>query len=242
MSLTRFQQIHRYFTLRDKSVHPRQEGETFAWPVEPIASIVKQNCSTLWVSSSYLAIDEVMIHYQGRMHHKVKLPNKPISEGYKVWVLRDNGYVYNWLWHSRIDRPEGIPEKGIDVNQASFTGKLTTVRLAPTFALIIYLAQRLHQFHPERVFCFFLDNLFLNLNVSQALLALRICCTGTTRKNAQGIPSWLIQLKEHNRGLVWNSAMAEVVESTLCFLWQDNNAVLSLTTAHCFKNETIKRL
>jgi Transposase IS4 len=55
MNLKRFQQIHRYCTLQDKSVHPRKEGETFAWPVEPIATTVKQK-------------------------QKVKLPNKPIKE------------------------------------------------------------------------------------------------------------------------------------------------------------------
>jgi hypothetical protein len=31
------------------------------------------------------------------MKQKVKLPNKPIKEGYKVWVLGDGGYVYDWL-------------------------------------------------------------------------------------------------------------------------------------------------
>jgi hypothetical protein len=41
---------------------------------------------------------------------------------------------------------------------------------------------------------------------------------------------------------VWNSALAEIVESTLCFLWQDNNTVLGLTTAHRFKNDTVERL
>ena len=30
MSLRRYDQIHRYFTLRDAAVHPKQEGETFA--------------------------------------------------------------------------------------------------------------------------------------------------------------------------------------------------------------------
>jgi Transposase IS4 len=204
LSLTRFQQIHRYFTLRDEFIHPRQENETFAWQVEPIASTVKENCKAFWRPSSHLAIDEAMIAYRGRTSHKVKLPNKPIKEGYKVWVLGDNGYVYDWLWHSRIDGPEGIPQEGLDVTRVKKTEltELTTVHLAPTFALVIRLAQHLRQVYPTRVFCFFLDNLFLNLNVSQALLALRICCTGTTRKNAHGIPEWLIKLKEYNKGLV----------------------------------------
>jgi Transposase IS4 len=47
LGLKRFQQIHRYFTLRDKAVHPPQEDKTFAWPVEPIATTVKQNYRTM---------------------------------------------------------------------------------------------------------------------------------------------------------------------------------------------------
>ena len=30
MSLRRYDQIHRYFTLRDEAVDPKKEGETFA--------------------------------------------------------------------------------------------------------------------------------------------------------------------------------------------------------------------
>jgi Transposase IS4 len=188
--LRRYDQIHRYFTLRDGAVEPKKEEEIFAWKVEPVASIVKQNCKALWLSSSHLAVDEAMIAYRGRTIEKVKLPNKPIKEGYKVWVLGDAGYVYDWLWHGHVDGIEDIPQKGMDVNRVESTEltKFIKVHLAPTFALILRLAERLRAIHPERIFCFFLDNLFLNINVSQALLALRICCTGTTRKNAQGIP------------------------------------------------------
>jgi len=238
LSLKRFQQIHRYLTLRDGSIHPQENGECFAWSVEPIASIIRRNCSANWTPSSHLAIDEAMIPYQGRSKHTVKLKNKPISEGYKVWVLEDSGYVYNWLWHSRESGPEGIPKGGLIVQQKVPQGP-NSVHLAPTFALVIRLAEHLHEQHPNHVFCLFLDNLFLNINVSHALLALNICCTGTTRKNALGIPQWLIKLKEHNRGLVWNSTLAQIEGYTLCFLWQDNNAVLGMTTAFRLKDETV---
>ena len=55
---------------------------------------------------------------------------------------------------------------------------------------------------------------------------------GTTRKNAKGIPQQLLDLKQYNRALVWNSCIGLVVCSVLCFLWQDNNAVLGITTAY----------
>jgi hypothetical protein len=47
MIFRRYDQIHRYFTLRDTIIHPKEEGETFAWKVEPIATIIKQNCKAL---------------------------------------------------------------------------------------------------------------------------------------------------------------------------------------------------
>jgi Transposase IS4 len=201
LGLNRFEQIHRYFTLRDRSVQLQQEDESFAWSVEPIASIIRRNYCTNWTPSSHLAIDEAMIPYQGRSIHKVKLKNKPISEGYKVWVLADNGYAWDWLWHSLQDGPEGIPKRGLVVKQRVPQGP-NSVRLASMYVLVVRFAIHLRQEHPNRIFCFYLDNLFLNINIAHALLALDICCMGTTRKNAQGFPKWLIQLKEHNRGLI----------------------------------------
>ena len=55
---------------------------------------------------------------------------------------------------------------------------------------------------------------------------------GTTRKNVKGIPKQLLKLKDHNRALVWNSCIGIIVNYVLCFLWQDNNAVLGITTAY----------
>jgi hypothetical protein len=64
---------------------------------------------------------------------------------------------------------------------------------------------------------------------------------GTTRKNANGIPKRLIQLKKQNESMIWNSASAEIVDETECFVWQDNNAVLGMTTAYSI-TQTIPRL
>jgi hypothetical protein len=38
-----------------------------------------------------------MIPFQDRSHYIVKLSYKPILNGYKVWILGDNDYIYNWL-------------------------------------------------------------------------------------------------------------------------------------------------
>lgn len=233
---TRFEQIHRYITLRDAERSPRQPGECFAWRVEPIASQIRKNTQKVWIPGSHLAIDESMVRFKGRSFDKVKLPNKPIKEGYKIWAHGCKGYIDDWLWHSRKEGPEeSITSEEFD---RLTDGQIQKFRFAPTFALILRLAMRLRQRYPEPAFCYFLDNLFLNVDVAQALLAMGISCCGTTRKNAAGVPTWLLDLKNNNRGVVWNSAFGEVIEQTLCWAWQDNNMVIGITTAYQIKNET----
>jgi hypothetical protein len=63
------------------------------------------------------------------------------------------------------------------------------VHLTPTFAVIFRLAHCLRERHFTRPFFLYLDNLFLTLSTVQALLTLNIGYTGTTRKNAEGVPS-----------------------------------------------------
>ena len=239
LSRTRFEQIHRYFTIRDGSVYPPFPNENFTWHLEPVATKIRLSYQQNWSPGSHLTIDESMIPYRGRSEHTVKMKNKPISEGYKVWVLADHGYIWSFLWYSCTIGTEGIHKKqGLLVDLPI---PFRPVRLASTFATVIRLAQQL-RIDPvfPRVHCLFLDNLFLNQDVCLTLLALNIACMGTTRKNAIGISPKLITMKQQNRGLVWNSASAEIKEGVLQFLWQDNNTVLGMTTAYSL-HQTIWR-
>ena len=71
--------------------------------------------------------------------------------------------------------------------------------LAPTFALILRLAEQL----PKQLeFCIYLDNLFLNLPVAQCLLSIGIYCMGTTRKKADGFPPFLQTYFDSNNELL----------------------------------------
>ena len=100
--------------------------------------------------------------------------------------------------------------------------------MAPTQGLVLYLAKTLPQ--PQQ-YALYTDNLFNNVPLAKALLLLNIWLTGTARMNASGFPPSLVQQKLKNKSLLWGSIRAEVVEGVLCFLWQDNSAVLGLTTA-----------
>ena len=78
-----------------------------------------------------------MIPYRGRSDHTIKIKNKLISEGYKVWVLADQGYIYSFLWYSYITGIEGIHKKQSLLVDLPIPFRL--VRLANTFAIIIRL-------------------------------------------------------------------------------------------------------
>lgn len=49
----------------------------------------------------------------------------------------------------------------------------------------------------------------------------------------------MTKIKENNRNLGWDSVVREQIDKTLCFLRQDNNAVLGMTTAYRLKEETV---
>ena len=240
LSLNRYDQINWYFTLRDSVTNPLAPSDEWFAILEPVASHLRQTCKKLWYLGTHIAIDEAMIAYRGRTKHTIKIKNKPISEGYKVWVLAEAGYVWTWLWHSKVEGPEKIPKVG--VKNVPLSGLLPSVDLSATFALVLRLACEVQNWYDnQRIFTVFLDNLFLNVEVAQALLVRNFLCMGTTRKNARGVPQELVDLKEHNRALVWNSCIGIVVNSVLCFLWQDNNAVLGIITAYSL-HILVKRL
>jgi hypothetical protein len=66
-----------------------------------------------------------------------------------------------------MNKLENIPKKSLDIDRVKAIEliKLIKIYLASIFALILRLIQRLQAVYSKRIFCFFLNNLFLNLNI-----------------------------------------------------------------------------
>jgi len=215
----RFNEIQAVFTFRNPDTCPKQPNDPWWFRVEPLASSIRASCQRYWIPGANITVDEGMVAYHGHTRHTVKAPHKPIKQGFKIWALGDHGYIYNWLWYSRIE--------GTEATRRSRT-------LAETQTLVLNLA---HSLPRDLSYTFYLDNLFTNVPLAKELLKLNIGITGTARKTALGYPKWLVQLKEQGRGknkaLEWGAIRAEVVDDVvLCFAWQDNNTVLGITTAY----------
>ena len=235
MGLKRYQQIHRFLSLNDENTVPPSSNAPWFRKIQRVSDLIRTACRNAYYPSSDIAIDEAMVAFKGRSRDTIKIKGKPINTGYKVWCIGDHGYIWSWLFHSREEGVETFikgqqtswPRQSVDEN-GEIIEKSTL--LASTNALILRLASQL----PKQLqFCICLDNLFLNVPVAQCLLAMEFYCMGTTRKKAKGVPDHLSSYLNNNSALLWDSTIAEVVDSnTLCFVWQDNKPVVAISTAH----------
>jgi hypothetical protein len=69
--------------------------------LEPLASLLRTKFQEYVVLGQNVSFDEMMVLFPRRSRHTLKMKNKPISEGFKVWALCDYGYLWGFLFYSR---------------------------------------------------------------------------------------------------------------------------------------------
>lgn len=123
--------------------------------------------------------DECMIKETGRTHHSTIAPNKPIKEGYKLFAIGNEGYLYNYSWYSPVQGLENRPKvKGLGETSAMVV-KIATDTL-PTNTIL------------------FTDNYFTTQELAVALKARRIAVCGTMKPNQGDLPELLlVGVKSH---------------------------------------------
>ena len=71
--------------------------------VRPFYSHMREVCSSLFVPSQNIAVDERMVKSKARFFFKQYIRNKPTKWGFKLWVIADfcihtrHGCIY-WQW------------------------------------------------------------------------------------------------------------------------------------------------
>lgn len=137
MSLNRFQQLKRYLHILD----PRVELDLKHWyaKIEPLGSMLRERFQKYYLPGTKVAIDEMVIRFSGRSRHTLKIRNKPIKKGYKIFALCDHGYTYEFLWYSST---QGIAE--LTVSAASSSTSLPIASSStPTSKGVLHLARSL---------------------------------------------------------------------------------------------------
>ena len=128
MGRKRWTQIHRYFHVWDPTLDHSVSNRT-ARPhekVDPLAKLLLPAFQRYWKPATDVAIDECVEGFTGRTNDTVNIPTKPTPIGFKIWVLADQGYVFDLLWHVKGDGndqgPQGLrtmwEKKGFSKTQA----------------------------------------------------------------------------------------------------------------------------
>ena len=97
----------------------------------------------------------------GRAPEIVNILSKPTLEGFKIWVLANEGYILDQLWHSRGDKGGLV---NLDTTYTKDEG------FSKTQAVVLNLltqrdAETEEQFYPLGNYIIWLDNLFTSVKL-----------------------------------------------------------------------------
>jgi hypothetical protein len=142
LPLRQFQQIKRYLHIScsktDKSQgYDLPNNKVWWYKIEPLASRLQASFRRYYSPSTSISIDELMVRCFSRSNHTYKMPNKPIKQGYKLYGIADHGYIYSWIWSSRVFSLKNIPS----FDSLTNTGALVRALVAtlPRNLITIYI-------------------------------------------------------------------------------------------------------
>jgi len=121
ISLVRWQQLDRFFQIAKPKSHQQQtqqaeqakqmqQKESLFEKVEPLNEELRVKVKIYWIPTTHLAVDEGIQRFQGRAKETVKIPSKPIPEGFKIWCLANDSYILDWLYHAKSTGPVDLDD------------------------------------------------------------------------------------------------------------------------------------
>jgi hypothetical protein len=228
MTYKRFQQLKRFLKVSNLNTEDQRLPNDKIWwyKVEPLATEFQSAAKKYYTPGSKVSIDEIMIRCFGRTLHTVKMPNKPIKQGYKVFAIAEHGYIWTFAWSSRL---WGIIEM------------FRYPAVSPTGSMVLNMITELPGIPGQATgsntsweivpYSVYMDNYFTSVALFQELRNLGCGACGTARPKS-GIPPILVELKDHVRAIPWGSLFVSARDNVLCLAWQDNNVVFGLSTIH----------
>jgi hypothetical protein len=87
----RYTQIKRYFYI----AVPVSTDQNLPWyeKLSPFYKRLDKQFKVFYIPLQNVSINEMMKAFTGRSIHTIKMLNKPVKEGYKMWALADHGYT-----------------------------------------------------------------------------------------------------------------------------------------------------
>lgn len=93
-------------TTTSMSKHVPTPAKSTPWysKVKPFAAPLRMASGKYLLPATQLSVDEMMVRFTGRSAHTIKIKNKPIKQGFKLFALCWHGYTYSFLYNSRAKK------------------------------------------------------------------------------------------------------------------------------------------
>ncbi|KAL9561175.1 hypothetical protein ACKAV7_014530 [Fusarium commune] len=236
MPLRKFELITRYFRtfdytkfdVRDESDLPKTFQAAEEW-----SNHIQKVSIELYIPGTNLTVDECMVPFTGRSKETTVVKNKPTPLGFKVWVIAQQGYFLQWLWHVKASPYQAITVELPTPKSSGKKGKLQTeIPLSNTQSVVFYLLERLQ----PQTYHVFTDNLFSSPQLFRLLRQHGFGATGTARPNC-GISTEIKHIKDTGKApngslLKYNDIILIPTpdQQVIHIAWKDSSIVLFLST------------
>ena len=142
-----------------------EDIEHWWWKLEPMLSTFRTTCQYYLTPGTEVAINKIMVRFHSRLADTCKMPNKLIKQGYKIFALADNSYV----WHFQLS------SKQHGINKLYKVDKLILTR-----SIVFQIARLLLKF-PNSHFVIYIDNYFTSILLFSIFRKENISAVRTTR-------------------------------------------------------------
>ena len=138
MTLNRFRAIWRYLHCEDNSTI--SDPEDVLCKIRRVISTLSTKFLEAYNPSQELSIDEMMVKYKDRKGGKIRMPNKPIKLGFKIWSCSCSccGYLCTFQVYSgrRTD-----PSTGSKVSERGLIQSVVTDLVEPFYGVnhVVYM-------------------------------------------------------------------------------------------------------
>jgi hypothetical protein len=222
--------------------HPRK-NYIWYYKIEAFINHVREiNSDLIHVLGTCISLDEMMIRFLGQSLESHRMKNKPISEGFKFFVLTNTlGYVVNFTPDGRTAAKTGRQEYAASSTERKIKSMVKFI----TSTVDEFCALQKERFskktrasHAEteddiemEIFCLGMDNYFTLPKVIQGLRDNGIGVVGTARFRKGWPPCALQQIQQ--KDCDFNEFRYLVDENgTLLARWMDNGLVFCVSTLH----------
>ncbi|KAK1954727.1 hypothetical protein LY78DRAFT_686727 [Colletotrichum sublineola] len=113
MTRDRFQILFRRLRIFNPSdfqpgpARPNQMPDVYR-KVSEWSAHIQETGDSFYSAGAEVTVDEAMVWFMGRSKETTTIPTKPITTGFKIWILAQFGYCLRWLWHVHGKGPYGL--------------------------------------------------------------------------------------------------------------------------------------